>query len=139
MWLVQDLGRVVVRRRSMVDRKVKADARLQVTGADLSARDNAALAVATSTMVGALSNLRDRCIIDDKEFLRMAYRFAGEVADVEALLARGKKAGPRDTSDPQGRIDPKNGGGGVKPVEGKPAGVKIDGETGEEKGIPKIE
>lgn len=136
MWLVQDLGRAALRRRGMVDRRVERDARLQVTGADLSARDNAALAVAASTMVGALGSLRDRGIIDDAEFLRMAYRFAGEVADIEALLARGRKAGPAAGKPAEVKTSP---GPGRKPVAGKPAGVKVDGETGEEKGIPRID
>ena len=129
LWLVSDLARVALRRRAMVDPTVDAGAKVQATGGDLSARDNASLAVATSTMVAALGDLRDRGVIDDAELLRMAYRFAGEVADIEALLARGKKAGARG----EGK------GPGFKPVPGKPAGVKIDGETGEEKGLPRVE
>jgi hypothetical protein len=90
-WLIADLARAAVRRRAAVDGHMRPDAHIQVTGADLSARDNAELAKAMSTVVTALSDLRDRCLIDDAELLRMAYRFAGEAADVEALLARGKK------------------------------------------------
>ena len=77
----------------MVDPRIKADAGIQVTGADLSARDNAALAVAMSTASNALAMLRDRAVIDDAELLRMVYRFAGEVVDVEAILARGRREG----------------------------------------------
>ena len=52
------------------------------------------LAVACTQAVNAFSGLRDRGLIDDAELLRLAYRFAGEVVDVEAMLARGKQAGP---------------------------------------------
>lgn len=141
-WLVGDLARVAARRRGMVEGSVKADCQIQVTGADLSARDNAALAVAVSTVVAALGDLRDRCIIDDAELLRMAYRFAGEVVDVEALLARGRKAGARKTSAPEGGLPGEaddSRGPAAKGAPGKPAGVKINAETGEEKGLPKIE
>ena len=89
-WLIGDLARVAARRRALVDPAVRPDARIQVTGADLSARDNAELAGALAAVVGALGSLRDRRLIDDAELLRVAYRFAGEVADVEALLERAK-------------------------------------------------
>jgi hypothetical protein len=91
-WLVADLARAAVRRRALVDGRVRAGARIQVNGADLNARDNQALAAALSTAVSALAQLRDRRLIDDAELLRLAYRFGGEVADVEALLARGRLA-----------------------------------------------
>lgn len=138
-WLVGDLARVVLRRRAMVDRRIKAESQVQVTGADLSARDNAALGVAMSTVISALATLRDRCVIDDAELLRMAYRFAGEVVDVESLLERGRKAGPRLTSDPEGYGKKDGGGGGMPQVPGKPAGVKVDPDSGEERGLPRVE
>ncbi len=92
-WMISDLAKVVMRRRNMVNSRIQNEPSLQVTGADLRARDNAALSVAMSTASNALGALRDRAVIDDAEMLRMVYRFAGEVVDVEALLARGKKAG----------------------------------------------
>ncbi len=87
-WLIADLARVVLRRRAMVDSAVDPAAGIQVTGADLSARDNAQLAQALQAATAALGSLRDRGVIDDAELLRMAYRFAGEVVDVDALLER---------------------------------------------------
>lgn len=89
-WLVSDLARVALARRSQVDGQIRPDTQLQVTGADLSARDNAALAEAMSKIVAALAQIKDRGMIDEAEFLRMAYRFAGEVVDVEGLLNRAK-------------------------------------------------
>ena len=136
-WLVGDLARVVVRRRAQVDRRVKADSKVQVSGADLSARDNAALAVAMTSVVSALADLRDRCIIDDAEFLRMAYRFGGEVVDVEALLARGQAAGLRRYSDPV-KAQQVEGNGKERPKLPEPPSKVVDKESGESKGITAI-
>ncbi len=132
-WLVQDLARVVIRRRAMADGRVRADAGIQVTGADLSARDNAALAVAMSTATNALAQLRDRAVIDDAEFLRMVYRFAGEVVDVEALLARGQKAGV----PPQAQRVQKTPGAAPAQAPGKPARIRVNPDTGDLNGMPK--
>jgi hypothetical protein len=66
----------------------------ELTGTDISARDNVSLAMATSNLVNSLVVLRDREMIDDSEFLRLVYRFAGESVDVDEMLARGKAAGP---------------------------------------------
>lgn len=89
-WLIADLARAVLRRRAMVDPTVNPEAGIQVTGADLSARDNSQLAQALQAATAALGSLRDRGVIDDAELLRMAYRFAGEVVDVDALLERAR-------------------------------------------------
>lgn len=158
-WLINDLVKIVIRRRGMVDLRIKDDASLQVTGADLSARDNAALAVAMSTASNALGALRDRAVIDDAEMLRMVYRFAGEVVDVEAILARGKKAGfpvrvkaeiaainppgpaeAKKEPGPSKKSDSDGGGGTGGPrTPGKPAGIEVDGETGDLKGMPRTD
>jgi hypothetical protein len=50
--------------------------------------------MATSNLVNSLVVLRDRQMIDDSEFLRLVYRFASESVDVDAMLERGKAAGP---------------------------------------------
>ncbi len=117
LWMLGDLLRVVVNRRLMVDRRISAKADVRLQGADISARDNVALGMAASSLVSAMGNLRDRGLIDDAEFLRMVYRFAGEAADVEELLKQGRAA------------PPSVGGGGSK----QPAlDVKaVDVETGE--------
>jgi hypothetical protein len=144
-WVVTDLARVCVRRRGQVYRRVKDTVQIQVTGADLSARDNAALAIALTSGISALAELRDRCVIDDAELLRMAYKFAGEVPDVEAILERGRKAGKRMTSNPNGLLpgqkpepaeeSDSSGGPGIK----SPASSKvIDRESGEAKGVAGI-
>ena len=115
LWLLGDLLRVVVERAARAGRPGVAPAGGRVRGADVSARDNAALAVAASTAISAFGNLRDRGLIDDAELLRLAYRFAGEVADVDGLLARGGR--PRAAS-----ANPR-----------RPKNVEVDGESGEVK------
>lgn len=116
LWLVRDVLQAALKRRALVDRRVDAKARIDVHGADLSARDNVALGMAANHIMAALTELRDRGLIDDAELVRVAYRFFGEAADVSTLLERGKTADtPKVTADRK----PKN-----------PAG-KVDLDTGE--------
>jgi hypothetical protein len=58
---------------------VRVDDKITVQCADLSAWENAAQAVASSMVSSAFTELRDRGMIDDKEYLRLVYRFLGEV------------------------------------------------------------
>ncbi len=90
LWMVEDLCRAVLQRRHAADRRVRPDAPIRPSGADISARDNLALAQSAGQVVQAFAALRDRGLIDDAELLRLAYRFAGEVVDVEGMLARGR-------------------------------------------------
>jgi hypothetical protein len=94
MWLVNDVLQAVIRRRSKVDRHMPAEPEFELTGPDISARDNVSLAMAASNLVNSLTILRDRQMVDDSEFLRLIYRFLGESVDVDEMLARGKAAGP---------------------------------------------
>jgi hypothetical protein len=94
MWLVNDVLQAVIKRRAKVDRHMPAAPEFELSGADISARDNVSLAMATTNLVNSLVILRDRQMIDDSEFLRLVYRFAGEAVDVDEMLARGKAAGP---------------------------------------------
>jgi len=96
LWLLEDVLRVALNRRALVEQgrsgrgKVDPHARIEVHGADLSSRDNVSLGLAASHIIGVLTQLRDRALIDDAELLRLAYRFFGEVADVNDLLERGQ-------------------------------------------------
>jgi hypothetical protein len=123
-WMLHDLATVIVRRRKMVDRLISADAELIVTGTDISARDNAALATAASVIVASMTTMRDRGLIDDAELLRIVYRFAGEVVDLEELLKRGKAAPPP-------KVSPKPAGEASR----TPDQVKIDPDTAEPEGM----
>ena len=79
LWMLEDLTRIVLIRKARVSRRVKADAELNILGADISARDNGALAQAAQSIVTAFLPLLERGLVDDAELLRLAYRFAGEV------------------------------------------------------------
>jgi hypothetical protein len=90
-WMLADLAQVVVARRARVDPAVDAAAPLKVAGADISARDNAALAQAAGQVAAAFTDLRDRQVIDDAELLRMVYKFAGELVDVPEVLGAARR------------------------------------------------
>ena len=100
IWLVGDVLRAVLNRRALVDRRIPRRVEAHIHGADISARDNLALAQAAADMMPALANLRDRGLIDDAEFLRLLYRFAGESVDVAEMLTRGRAAPPPGETSP---------------------------------------
>ncbi|MEW6180234.1 MAG: hypothetical protein AB1522_09935 [Chloroflexota bacterium] len=125
--VVADLLEIAVRRRALAQGsrpgggRVDAAAAIRVHGGDLSARDNVALGLAGNHILAVLTQLRDRGLIDDREMLRVAYRFIGETAQVDGLLERGKAAPPsgfgpaRAAGFPPGKVDltsgePKEGG-----------------------------
>jgi hypothetical protein len=97
--MIRDLLGVVVRRRAMVDRRVTAQADIRVEGADISSRDNVALASAAATAIAGLGGLHREGLIDAREYLRLVYRFAGEAADVEDLLRRGAIEKGKETGE----------------------------------------
>jgi hypothetical protein len=78
--IIRELAGVAIRRRALIDRRVKADGVVTVSGAEVSVRDNAALAGAAAQALKAFGSLRDRGLIDDRELLRVVYRFSGEMA-----------------------------------------------------------
>lgn len=122
--LIHQLAEIALRRRARFERRLNADAAFEVRGADLSSRDNAALAIATSTISNALVSLHDRGLIDDSELLRMVYRFAGEVVDIQDVMKKAK-------NNP-GRV------GEVTKGTRREKGAKVDTETGEVKGNAEI-
>ena len=93
-WIVADILRIVINRRAAVDHSIAKRTPVEVRGADISARDNVALSMAAQNIINFLGDLRARCLITDDEYLRVAYRFAGELVDVEDMLAKAKAAGP---------------------------------------------
>ena len=132
LWMLEDIARAVVRRRKFYDRQLNPEADIEATGTDISARDNAALAAASSTMIGAFSLLRDRMLIDDEELLRIAYRFAGEVVDIDEILRRGSIADP-----PKPARGADRGASTAWPEQpgGRPGGINIDPLRGEPEGV----
>lgn len=119
LWMLGDILRAVVNRRSQVDSRVSRRAEITLHGADISARDNVSLAMAASNISSVVHDARDRGLIDDAEYLRLIYRFCGESVNIEEMLERGKAAGRRERTPHAKTIS--------QPV-------KIDIETGEEKG-----
>jgi len=92
-WMLEDLARIAIRRRALVDGSVDAETKIRVNGTDIFQRDNTSLAVAGATVINSFMLLRREGLIDDEELLRLAYKFVGETADVKELLAAGKVAG----------------------------------------------
>jgi hypothetical protein len=136
LWLVRDLLQAALNRRALVDGRIDPRARVEVNGADLSSRDNVALAMAANHISAVLTELRDRGLIDDGEMLRVAYRFFGEVPDIEALLERGKAAA--STASTGSATDKKDSANGKKDSadarrSGKLPVGKVDLVTGEPK------
>ncbi len=119
-WLIADVLQVVLARRAMVDRKVRRNARIHVTGGDISARDNASLSIAANNVANVFSILHDKGLISDGELLRLVYRFAGEMLDIA-----GDEVGKGHTGKQPHTVSSQ---------PGKPLGTNsIDMETGEEK------
>lgn len=125
--IVDDILKTVLKVKSLhLPEPLNRD--IKITYADISARDNAQLAIASLEVVNAFSKLRDRGLIDDAEYLRISYRFAGEVIDLEDMLTRGAAAGKVKNLNP----DIKKTGN----PEATPAGTssKINPDTGDLKG-----
>ncbi|MBN1370518.1 MAG: hypothetical protein JW987_01050 [Anaerolineaceae bacterium] len=78
-WMIADLAETVLARRGRLIGEPPGLMRVEVRGADLSARDNATLAQAAESMVHALEPLLERGLIEPQEALRLFYRFTGEV------------------------------------------------------------
>ncbi len=94
-WMLADLLQVILRCARDCGRPVDPLSKVTVRGADLSARDNAALADASGRVISAFSVLHEKGLIEDAELLRLAYRFAGEVVEVDEIL---KNAGRKGTA-----------------------------------------
>jgi hypothetical protein len=101
--------------RRQVDAGISAAPEFAIHGQDISERDNSVLALSLQRAVEPLGDLYDRHMIDTREYLRMAYSFAGEVYDEEKdqpeglrrpLSNRSKKPSP---SSPQPKTDPETG------------------------------
>jgi hypothetical protein len=92
--MVLDLLRMVTARRALVDGRVDPGSPIAVHGADISARDNLALAQSGGEIGPLFEGLYQAGLIDAREYLRVVYRFVGEEADLDELLSRaGKEAG----------------------------------------------
>jgi len=100
LWIITNILQVAINRKALIDKKINPKAEFQVNGTDISARDNISLAMASSNILTVLSDLRERHLIDNAEFLRLIYRFTGETIDVEDMLSRGRA----EENTPQGTL-----------------------------------
>jgi hypothetical protein len=114
IWLLGDLISVVVSRRAQVDYAVSPNANIKLSGSDISARDNVAHSIAAVNILNALERLYDMGLISQRELLRATYRFAGETADIDEILAQGTGVDRREAVNPikpasQDPIQPESG------------------------------
>ncbi len=116
-WLLSDLLSVIIARRALVDYAISPSPELQITGADISARDNVSHSISTVNILNAFERLYDMGLISRRELLRIVYRFAGESADIDEILAQGTG---KDTRVPS-------------PVSVTPSSKIVDPITGEPK------
>ncbi len=100
LWMLRDLLQVITQRAVRCGRPVDPAAALELRGTDISARDNSELAGAAAEIVTAFTSLHAQGLIDDAELLRLAYRFAGEVADIPALLQQAVDIRPKSVDNP---------------------------------------
>lgn len=101
--LIQEVLTVAVSRRTAKgDLLTQPAAPIKITAGDVSERDNAALALATSQIVNSFGSLYNAALIDSEEFLRVVYRFAGEV------LPEDRPDNPKPSVSTSGIQNPEN-------------------------------
>lgn len=76
--MVETILRVVVSRRALYDPHINPAVQISVEGGDVSARDNRELAQAGIQIHEVAAGLLERGLIDEREYLRLVYRFMGE-------------------------------------------------------------
>ena len=106
---VHELLRVVVQRRLAKDERVNPEAKITIKAADISERDNAALALAVNQIITAMRPLVTDGFLTAEEYMRWVYRFGGEV-----IPANLPKPNQQET----------------KPATNSAGGVHVDAESG---------
>lgn len=117
--LLRQVAQLAVRRRAAYDSSFNSAVPIRVQGADLSARDNAALAIATRAASNAFFDLFDRGLISQDELLRLIYRFAGEGGGLAGGTGEGKKSPHKRKTAPA--INEKI----INPETGEPRGTAV--------------
>jgi hypothetical protein len=112
MTMLKDVLEIAVSRAQQKGRSMQ-EAEINITAGDISERDNAALALASSQTVTAFGQLWANGFISADEYLRLVYRFAGET------LPASRPDAPAPAVRPVGNTGSKAGG------------IKIDAETGD--------
>jgi hypothetical protein len=116
--ILKSVLQIAVRRKSEKDSKVSTSAKIEITAGDATERDNAALSLGVSQIVQSIGELYDRKLLDETEYMRLVYRFAGETL-------------PEDFKAPKGLRKPVVKETGQN--EAKPGGLTTDKETGDVK------
>ena len=99
LWMLKDLIQVAVTVRQRADPRVQPNSEIDLLGNDISERDNASLALAVTYIVNSFGELYDRHLIDESEYLRLVYRFSGEVLDTDKAAPEGLR---KDINKPNG-------------------------------------
>lgn len=116
--IIKSILKIVASRKATKNNKVSDSAKIEVTAADATERDNAALALATGQIVAAIGDIYDRELIDEPEYLRLVYRFMGEAHPKNLEKLKGK--GIRKPFNTKGQANTEQH-------------IKTDAETGETK------
>ena len=77
-WMLADICQIVVARRAQVDRAVVSSSEIAIQAADISSKDNPALAQAGREVAEFAADLLERKLISRDEYLRLVYRFIDE-------------------------------------------------------------
>lgn len=87
-YLIHDLLKVVISRHNLMTSD-NLSGEIEVHPGDLSGRDNVALAMAGSNLVGAFQTLYDLGGVSLEEMVRVLYRFIGEEGDPKEIVSKG--------------------------------------------------
>ena len=90
LWIIEQIIRTAMRRRRLVEHDFPADAEFKLIGADISGKDNTELSTAAATMSNVATQLRKLNYISKAEFVRLVYKFAGELPETDTILAAGR-------------------------------------------------
>ena len=83
--LLHDVMVTAVERRFKQDSTVDPKAEIEIRSSDISERDNAALALASTQIIASFKTLVDNHYITPDEYLRLVYRFSGEVLPTDEM------------------------------------------------------
>lgn len=89
IYILEQIIRAAMRRRRLVEHDFPAEAEFHLIGADIYEVDNTTLSTAAATISNVCTQLRKLNYISKAEFVRMVYKYAGEEANVDAILEAG--------------------------------------------------
>ena len=89
LYILEQIIRVAMRRRRLIDHDFPAEAEFHLIGADIYEVDNTTLSTAAATMANVCTQMRKLDYISKAEYVRLVYKYAGEAANPDAILAAG--------------------------------------------------